>query len=332
MRIWKFVFLISALFFTLCLNIIPSAAQTTDPYAVVAAVNEFRTANGLPALEINNSLMAAAQAQSDYQAAIRTVTHVGAGGTSAKDRAIGFGFGGGATVFVSENIAGGIYLSIEDAIYQYWQDDLHLQTMLNPAAVYIGAGVTTVDNYVYYTVDTGYIAGEAGSGSGAEYTPAPAATAAPTPTAGPSAAPFVVSTPRPDGAIIHVVNFGQSLIGIANTYEIAVAEVLKINQMTLDDVIYPGDEIIIRPSNTPAPTEATITPARSSTPTRTATSPDTSTPRATFTPSKTATPSITSSPTPVVISAEQEPVVVGAVLFSLIVLVGVILVGLVKRD
>lgn len=330
MRIWKFVFLISALFFTLCLSIIPSAAQTTDPYAVVAAVNEFRTANGLPALEINNSLMAAAQAQSDYQAAIRTVTHVGAGGTSAKDRAIGFGFGGGATVFVSENIAGGIYLSIEDAIYQYWQDDLHLQTMLNPAAVYIGAGVTTVDNYVYYTVDTGYIAGQAGSGSATP--PAPATTAAPTPTPGPSEAPFVVSTPRPDGAVIHVVGYGQSLIGIANTYEIQVAEVLKLNEMTLDDVIYPGDEIILRPSNTPAPTKASPTSVPSSTLTQTATPRESSTPRPTRTLPNTATSSITPSPTAIVISPQQEPVVIGAVLFSLAVLVGVVVLGLVKQD
>ena len=313
-----------------------SAAQTTnDPYAVVAAVNAFRTSQGLPALQINNSLMAAAQAQSDYQASIRTVTHKGAGGTSAKDRAIAYGFGGGATVFVSENIAGGIHMSIEDAIYKYWQDDLHLRTMLNPATVYIGAGVATVpeDNYVYYTVDTGYIAGQAGSGTDPAYTPpAPAATAAPTPTPGPSAVPFIVSTPRPDGAVIHVVGFGQSLIGIANTYEIQVAEVLKLNEMTLDDVIYPGDEIIIQPSNTPAPTKASPTPVPSSTPTRTATPRESSTPLPTWTPADTATPSITPSPTAVVISPEQEPVVVGAVLFSLAILVGVIVLGLVRRD
>ncbi len=338
MRTGKLLILLIIVLISLSLNIPLSAAQTTtDPYAVIAAVNAFRTSQGLPALEINNSLMAAAQAQSDYQARIRTVTHKGAGGTGAKDRAIAHGFGGGATVFVSENIAGGISMSIEDAIYKYWQDDLHLRTMLNPASVYIGAGVATVpeDNYVYvyYTVVTGYIAGQAGSGSDPAYTPpAPAATAAPTSTPGPTAVPFIVSTPRSDGAIIHVVGYGQSLIGIANTYDIPVAEVLELNGMTMDDVIYPGDEIIIKPSGTPAPTKAAPTTAPSSTPIRTATPRESSTAQPTWTPANTATPSITASPTPVIISSEKEPVVVGSVFFSLAVLIGVIILGLIKRN
>lgn len=336
MRTGKLFLFLIIIFISLSLNIPLSAAQTTtDPYAVVAAVNQFRTSQGLPALQINNSLMAAAQAQSDYQASIRTVTHRGAGGTGAKDRAIIHGFGGGATVFVSENIAGGSYMSIEDAIYKYWQDDLHLRTMLNPASVYIGAGVATVpeDNYVYYTVVTGYISGQAGSGSDPAYTPAaPAATAPPTPTPGPTAVPFIVSTPRSDGAIIHVVGYGQSLIGIANTYDTQVADVLELNGMTMDDVIYPGDEIIIKPSNTPAPTKASPTPVPSSTPLRTATPQESSTPQPSWTPANTATPSMTASPTAIVISAEKEPVVVGSVLLSLAVLVGVIVLGLIKRN
>ncbi|MEW5961423.1 MAG: CAP domain-containing protein [Chloroflexota bacterium] len=296
----------------------------------MAAVNAFRTANGLPALQIDNSLMAAAQAQSDYQAAIRQVTHVGAGGTSATQRAIAYGFGGGAQVFVSENIAGGINLTINQAIYEYWQDSLHLQTMLNPAALYIGAGVGVADNYVYITVDAGYYVGA--PGSDVQATPAPGATYAPPTTSGPKTDPFIVSTPREDGAIVHTVGYGQSLIGIANTYKVQVAEVLKLNELTLDSIIYPGDEIVIQPSHTPTltgtPEPATATPTSSLTVTP---GEETQTPKWTATARNTATASPSFTPTPIVISPAQEPVVVVVVLISLGIFLIVVFSGLLKR-
>jgi len=149
MKKWTLFLLFGLILFSLSLNLPPKTAQAEDPYAVVAAVNAFRTSQGLPALQIDNALMAAAQAHSNYQASVRTVTHTGAGGTSASQRAIAYGFGGGAQVFVSENIAGGMTMTINTAIYQYWQDSLHLHTMLNPAALYIGAGVGEADGYVY---------------------------------------------------------------------------------------------------------------------------------------------------------------------------------------
>ncbi len=153
------------LFSLLAIQSLPAQAQATGPYDVILAVNQFRNANGLPALQIDGSLMAAAGAHSDYQASIGQVTHVGANGSRPKDRAIAAGFGGGSTVFVSENIAGGLDMSINSAIYNYWQDDLHLHTMLNPAALYIGAGMAKSGNYVYYTLDTGYWVGAPGSGA-----------------------------------------------------------------------------------------------------------------------------------------------------------------------
>ena len=164
----KVVPLLGALFFSLLglgLRPLPRPARVEDGYQVVAAVNDFRTSHGLPALAIDAALMASAQAHSDYQASIGKVTHYGPGGSRPVDRAIAHGFGNGAQVFVSENIAGGMTMTIEKAIYQYWQDELHLHTMLNPAALFIGAGVGVSGEYVYYTVDTGYYVGAEGSGS-----------------------------------------------------------------------------------------------------------------------------------------------------------------------
>lgn len=64
---------------------------------------------------VNKALMASAQAHSDYQAEIGQVTHSGQGGSRPRDRAIAFGYGGGATVYVSENIAGGMNMSAAEA-------------------------------------------------------------------------------------------------------------------------------------------------------------------------------------------------------------------------
>ncbi len=334
MKIWTRLLLFGLVLVAFSAVPVPSTAQDCDAYCVIAAVNAFRTANGLPALQIDNALMAAAQAQSDYQAAISQVTHVGSGGSSATQRAIAYGFGNGAKVFVSENIAGGMTMTIEKAIYEYWQDSLHLQTMLNPASLYIGAGVGVANGYTYYTVDIGHYVGAPGSGeqdtsdSGVSFVP-------PTVASESGTDPFVKSTPQDDGAIIHGVAYGQSLIGIANTYEVEVAEVLKLNNLTLNSIIYPGDQIIIKPSYTPTVTESATSPDPSAMLTATEMPRLTQTPTPTevtlFIP-PTQTPSITPSPTPLVISPEREPMVVGAVLFALVVFVSVIIGGLIKSN
>ncbi len=326
--IMRKVFLVVTLIgmlFVLGVDVAPASAQAGNAYDLIAAVNQFRATQGLPALQISGALMASAQAHSDYQAAIRTVTHVGAGGTGAKDRAIAAGFGGGAQIFISENIAGGLYLSVDTAIYDYWQDALHLSTMLNPNSQYVGAGVGFVGDYVYYTLDVGYVVGAPTPGN---VTPSVGGT-----TPGPMVVaydPFVVSTPRGDGAIIHVVGYGQTLVGIANTYEVEVAELLTLNGLTLDSVIYPGDEIIIRAGSRATPTVSPTNSAPAGTPAATVTQHRQSpTPRASFTPRPTSTPTPTVTPIP--ISAERERLVVGVVLMSLAVLLAVIVSGFLKK-
>ncbi len=313
--------------FSLSLTPLPRLAAVEDAYQVVAAVNAFRTSQGLPALQIDNALMAAAQAHSDYQASISQVTHTGAGGTRPTDRAIAYGFGNGAQVFVSENIAGGMTMTINTAIYSYWQDSLHLHTMLNPAALYIGAGVGVTGNYVYYTVDTGYYVGA--PGSGAQATTDPGAAYVPPTASGPVADPFVKAEPGEDGSIVHIVGYGQSLIGIANSYDVELNTLLQLNGLTMDSVIYPEDEIIIQPSYTPTVTGTPPPPTATLTPTITLTTRFVSpTP---LPPPTTAAPSPTSTPSPVVISPEQEPIVVGAVLISMGILLAVIFGGYLTR-
>jgi len=242
-------------------------AQAGDSYSLIDAVNSLRAANGLPSLEVNFTLMAIAQAHSDYQAAIGQVTHTGAGGTRPKDRATAAGYGGGGNFFISENIGGGTNLSIDEVIGWWLGDDLHIQTMLGSNYREIGAGVAEANGFVYYTIDVA-----SGSGGSSSSLPASNLPAANTP-GGPTAIPIYLvqtATPNPDGSIVHTVRSGQALINIALAYGVTVNQIKELNFLN-SDIIYEGDELIIRLASTPGPTStgtATSTPTRAATATR----------------------------------------------------------------
>lgn len=281
-----------------------SSAQVGDPWQLIAEVNALRASYGLPAYEVNNALMAAAQSHSEYQASIGTWTHSGPGGSRPHDRAVAAGYGGGAQVYVSENVATGVDLSPSTTVYQMWQDAVHLETMISSSYRHIGAGVAEADGWVYYTIDVGYVAGNPGDGPQPTGMPTlPGGTPAPTAIA---LIPITVATPGPDGAIIHVVQYGQFLENIAKAYNISLQELLEKNYLNQDTVIFPGDKLLIEPSTTPngsATVNATSTQASSGTferssPTRTPTAQ-----------SKRPTP--TPSPvdvTPVALAAAVEPI------------------------
>lgn len=255
----------------------PGRAQAGDPYSLIEAVNNLRAANGLPAYQVNPILMSIAQAHSDYQAAIGQVTHTGPGGTRPKDRAVAAGYGGVGTFFISENIAGGNDLSVDEVISWWLGDAPHTQTMLGANYREIGAGVAESNGFVYYTIDVA-----SGSGSG-NYVPPVSVTPG-----GPTPIPIywvLTATPNPDGLVIHVVQSGQTLIGIAEAYGLSVAELKALNNLT-KDAIYVGDKLIIHPANTPGPTAS---PSATATPTRAATS----TLRPTRTPTSSSTPQVT---------------------------------------
>ena len=212
-------------------------------------MNQLRAANGLPALQVNGILMSVVQAHTDYQAAIGEVTHIGADGSHPRDRAAAAGYGGGSTFFISENIGGGTNLSVAEVIGWWQGDDLHLNTMLGANYAEIGAGVAVAGDFVYYTIDTAYV-------SGGSYVPLA--------TSGATAVPIyyvAIATPNPDGSVVHIVQSGQTLIGIAQAYGVSVDEIKALNNLT-SDAIYVGDQLLIVPAGTPAPTDtatATVT-------------------------------------------------------------------------
>ncbi len=108
--------------------------------------------------------------------------------------------------------------------------------------------------------------GTKGKGSPKDGTSLPAATSQPT------IAPVTTSTPNPDGAVIHVVQPGQTLWTIATSYNVSLPELYRLNGLTDKSVIVPGQKVLIKAAAgtaTPTPTEPPPTPTH--TPTRTAT-------------------------------------------------------------
>lgn len=229
------------------------AAEDADPWSLIAEVNALRASYGLPPYEVNNALMAAAQGHSEYQAQIGQWTHSGPGGSRPHDRAVAAGYGGGAQVYVSENVALGSEIGAHEVVYQMWQDAVHLETMISPNYRHIGAGAASAGGYTYFTIDVGYIAGDPGGGP---QPPAGTPGTGGTPVATAIAmVPIQLATPRPDGAIIHVVQYGQFLINIAKAYEVPLNDLLTKNYLTDKTVIFPGDKLIIQPSGTSVETQ-----------------------------------------------------------------------------
>lgn len=254
-----------------CSNAIPALANRQQApqfsaYDVINAVNQIRESNGLPAYQVNSSLMAAAQAHSDYQASIGQVTHTGQGGSNAKSRAIAAGYGGGASVFVSENIYGGGNASAQSAVNWWMGDALHQNTMLSAIYTDAGAGVASNGSAMYFTLDVGYVSGSPGSGGtgSSSSTTVPGTVLA--------FIPVQISTPDQDGSIVHVVQSGQTLWTIAAAYKVTLPEILQLNNMTDSTTIYPGNKVMVKAAlanPTATPTETEIETDRTARPTMT---------------------------------------------------------------
>ncbi|MGB9640861.1 MAG: CAP domain-containing protein [Anaerolineales bacterium] len=233
-------------------------AQRGDGYQVIALVNQVRAAYGLAPLNANSALMTAAQGHSDYQASIGSITHTGAGGSSPLSRAMAAGYGGGVKVYVSENIYGGNDASPSQAVSWWQSDSIHLQTMINPNATDAGAGVAYGGSTVYYTLDVGYISGQAAESTAG----VPVINATRPPTAIPII-PIQTATPNSDGSIYHIVQSGQALWNIAAAYKVSLAELMSMNGLTADSLIYPGQKIMVRKGSESTPTSdvtATLAP------------------------------------------------------------------------
>ena len=221
------------------------AAQAGPAAEIIHLVNEVRASYGLPPLQLNSALVAAAQNHANWMAANNFYSHTGQGGSSPQSRATASGYGGYAT----ENIVGGTGLSSRQAVIWWQNSAVHFNTMISTRYTEVGAGYASGNGQNFYTLVAGRPP-DAGAG------PRPGADAAGEPII---VIPIELARPREDGSIVHVVGEGQSAWMIAAHYEITLADLLLFNGMTQDDVLQPGDEVTVRladgqpPPPTPTP-------------------------------------------------------------------------------
>jgi LysM repeat protein len=246
------------------------SVQMSSPgaYDLIAAVNALRATYGLGALEVDGALMAAAKVQADYLASIGGANiangHQGAGGTYAYDRAAAAGYPLPQGVDVLECWAwANNSQSLSYIISGIWGDAAHMEVMLHKYGKHVGAGVTEKDGSVYYILDVSTVWGVAtGGSSGSETNTGSTPASLPTRSTTPQVVPVIVSTPKADGSIIHVVQPGQALWSIARAYGVTEEQLRQMNNFSTNaSTIYVGETLLIRPAHTP-----TVQPTITSTP------------------------------------------------------------------
>ncbi|MGD8584532.1 MAG: CAP domain-containing protein [Chloroflexota bacterium] len=251
----------------LCLATAAAAGAQGDPAGeVIRLVNELRASYGVPPYQVNPLLMQVAQAQASWCAANNHIGHDGPGGSMPNDRAQAAGYGAGYRSYATENQAHGTAtLNTPERVVSMWQGDwVHLKAMVSADYEHIGVGFAEANGFSWYILMAGWVAdGESAAGSraavaGLPATPAPAAL---------PAAPVMLSEPGEDGAIYHEVQSGQAAWTIAARYGLTVEELYALNDLTDSSVIHPGDQLLIRPADTPTPTATTPPTATSPAPT-----------------------------------------------------------------
>lgn len=234
--------------------------------------------------------MASAQAHAEYMASTGSCSHTGAGGTSAKQRMVNAGYGGGATVWGTENIyCGG--RSVSDVV-TWWQGDYwHLLPYKEASYRSIGGGIATgANNQLYFVIDVAYTSGGGGGSTTTIGTSVPNnGSVSSTAVAAQRVVPIVTATPQEDGSLVHEVKQGQTYWGIGTAYGITAAEIKRLNGISSNSTVLSiGQKLIIHGPST-------ATPVLSETPTL---EPATQTPTIAQTPTITPTPTSSATPTP----------------------------------
>jgi LysM repeat protein len=224
-------------------------AQGDPAGEVIRLVNELRASYGLPLYQVDAVLMSVAQAQASWSAANDHIGHDGPGGSSPNDRAQAAGYGGGARSFATENAAHGTAsINTPDLVVTMWQSDWgHLNAMISPKYEHIGVGFAEANGYSWYVMMVGWVADDSyPSNTNSQETPVESI----------PYVPFVLSEPNENGAIYHEVQPGQTAWTIAAHYEVNLAELLALNNLTEDSVLHPGDVLLVRspasPTSTPS--------------------------------------------------------------------------------
>jgi LysM repeat protein len=257
----------------LCLVLVLAVSITVVPYQIalasnsayllrqatanelIAAVNSFRIANGLPAYTVNSILMQVAQDQANYMAATGQVAH--RPGLTQRMLNAGYPLAGDLSQggFRAENITGGNKTAAQ-AVQEWTGDALHTNTMLSPNLTEIGAGVAKVGNTYYMVIDC---AQPTTGGVPQAFTPSSEDSVTESFAPGDFIVPILASTPDENGLVYHEVQYGQTLWAIAIEYGVKIDEIRALNNLGPGTDIYQGDRLLVRKEAPLPPATATFT-------------------------------------------------------------------------
>jgi len=225
----------------------PAPANAVSAYDLILAMNTLRVSYGNPPLIEDPIINAVAQYTAQVMADQQLSWHIG----NVRGRIAAAGYGGGATVWATENFAVGTSIGI-DQIMAAWADPDHMRPAVTAAYCHVGAGVATAANgKIYYVLQAAYTSGQA-CGS---YTPGTGTTPSSDSGTGPGyvpqyIVPVKIATPDADGNVYHVVQTGQSFWSIAITYQITIADLETWNNLTRNIPLKTGQKLYIPGKNT----------------------------------------------------------------------------------
>ncbi len=217
-------------------------------YDMVNEVNTIRIAQGLAPLQINATLMAVAQAHSDYQAAMQRSSHAGRSGEIVNARVAAAGYGSGNKIVAGENVANldlGITDMLQIIVYEIWSDAGHRGAMINPKYQDIGVGIASDGKMFYVTLNLAGVVSDNSSNLVQPSDPTIVSQSDADSPGKPVIQPLFTSTPQADGSVYHVVGYGQTLMTIARIYEVAINDLVNINKIN-PDKIYAGQKLWIK--------------------------------------------------------------------------------------
>ena len=230
-------------------EIAPAPAAQASAYELILAMNTLRVSYGLPALIEDPIVNAVAQSTAAIMAANNMSWHIG----DVRGRIAAAGYGGGGTVWATENFAvssGGWGI---DEIMAAWADPDHMRPAVEPSYCHVGAGVAqTSDGRIYYVLQAAYVSGqECGSSS-------PSSGGVSQPGTVPNGAPPVsqliipvkIATPDAEGKTFHEVQAGQSFWSIAIAYQITIRDIEVWNNMSREIPLKAGQRLFIPNENT----------------------------------------------------------------------------------
>ncbi len=250
MRFNRFPALFMLLLIVIGASVPPGAARAAPPpqasaFDLILAMNTLRVSNGLPPLIEDPIIDAVAQSTAAIMAANNMSWHIG----DVRGRLASAGYGGGGTVWATENFAvssGGMGI---DEIMAVWADPDHMRPAVNPAYCHVGAGTaSTSDGRIYYILQAAYVSDK----------PCGSPSAPPNGTPGSGGLPGVsqlivpvkVATPDAQGKTYHIVQAGQSFWSIAIAYQITIRDLEVWNNTSRDIPLRAGQSLFIPGKNT----------------------------------------------------------------------------------